>query len=341
MLIDSVSDALLKANSRSFFLTLKVLPSSTRRSIGLLYLLARVADTIADSKTGEVDMLLEALASWDTATGEDGQPAPNLLHLAVLQARKEEQRLLEEINRPLNALASTPKEDLVLMRRCLSIIIGGQTLDLQRFGPANDQDTISALNSDDELDDYAYRVAGCVGEFWSGITMLHGRGGAWSRIDQDLWMKDAVRFGKALQLINILRDIPEDLRFGRCYIPLPRLEAAGLSPEDLRLPGSMTAFRSVHNDLLDVADAHLEAAVRYTLALPRTANRTRVACMLPIVIGQRTVDLLREGNVLDPAAVIKVNRQEVRAIMRQCLLSSLVPGGPRRVLTKHRPHLRT
>ena len=36
----------------------------------------------------------------------------------------------------------------------------------------------------------------------------------------EAWMDDGIRFGKALT--NILRDIPEDLRFGR-YIPRPRL----------------------------------------------------------------------------------------------------------------------
>ena len=58
-------------------------------------------------------------------------------------------------------------------------------------------------------------------------------------------MKDGVRFGKALQMTNILRDIPEDLRFGRCYIPRPRLDAVGLTPEDLRNPGSMESFQPV------------------------------------------------------------------------------------------------
>ena len=34
-------------------------------------------------------------------------------------------------------------------------------------------------------------------------------------------------------MINILRDIPEDLRFGRCYIPSEALAEHGLVPEDL------------------------------------------------------------------------------------------------------------
>ena len=44
-----------------------------------------------------------------------------------------------------------------------------------------------------------------------------------------------VRFGKALQLTNVLRDVPKDLRIGRCYLPLDELTAAGVKPEDVEL----------------------------------------------------------------------------------------------------------
>ncbi len=340
MLIDAQNDRLLEANSRSFFLTLRVLPRQVRRSIGLLYLLARVADTIADSKVGDAATLLDTLNAWNEATQQDHSSAPDLAYLASLQGNPAERDLLLSASIPISALSGTPPEDLALMRRCLSIIIGGQSLDVQRFGPANDREEVTALNNEEELDDYAYRVAGSVGEFWTSMSLLHRRGRGWARIDQSSWMTDGVRFGKALQLINILRDVPEDLRFGRCYVPKPRLEAIGLAPEDLRDPRNMDAFRPVHNALLDVADEHLDAAVRYTLALPRGAHRTRVACMLPIVIGQHTIDLLRTSNVLDPTDVVKVRRADIKRIMRRCVASTATRGGAQRVLAERRPHLR-
>ena len=53
------------------------------------------------------------------------------------------------------------------MRRCLSTIISGQILDLKRF--RNPRRTgLVALGSMEETDDYTYRVAGSVGEFWTG-----------------------------------------------------------------------------------------------------------------------------------------------------------------------------
>ena len=64
-LINAEIDALLKDTSRSFFVTLEMLPKNIRRQVGLLYLLARVADTIADTKTGSAEHLIEALAQYD------------------------------------------------------------------------------------------------------------------------------------------------------------------------------------------------------------------------------------------------------------------------------------
>ena len=44
-----VLNGLLQGVSRSFYLTLRVLPGSIRPQIGLAYLLARTTDTIADT----------------------------------------------------------------------------------------------------------------------------------------------------------------------------------------------------------------------------------------------------------------------------------------------------
>ncbi len=46
-----------------------------------------------------------------------------------------------------------------------------------------------------------------------------------------------VRFGKALQFTNVLRDVPADLRISRCYLPESTLADVGLAPSDLLTPG--------------------------------------------------------------------------------------------------------
>ena len=80
VLVNEKIDRLLETTSRSFYPTLKYLPKKTRGQIGLLYLLARVADTIADSKTGDTAMLLEHLRAYNDVVQGKLQNSPTSLH---------------------------------------------------------------------------------------------------------------------------------------------------------------------------------------------------------------------------------------------------------------------
>jgi phytoene synthase len=75
----------------------------------------------------------------------------------------------------------------------------------------------------DELTDYCYGVASTV-----GLMVMHIVGFA----DQDA-LRYALKLGIALQLTNILRDVGEDWRAGRLYLPLDELEQFGLSESDI------------------------------------------------------------------------------------------------------------
>ena len=59
------------------------------------------------------------------------------------------------------------------MLECLDVIVSGQVLDLERFGPAKEGGKISALGDNEQMDDYTYRVAGCVGVFWTKMSLAH------------------------------------------------------------------------------------------------------------------------------------------------------------------------
>ena len=251
-----------------------------------------------------------------------------------MQSNPAEERLLKNVDVALNAFQKISKNDQIHMRRCLKIIIGGQTLDLQRFGPANDSDEISALENDQELDDYAYRVAGSVGEFWTSMTLAHCISA--NGPDSEKMFELGIRFGKALQMINILRDIPEDLSFGRCYIPLNRLKEVGLDPIELREISNHDTFSPIYQSLLDITQGHLDAAEQYILMLPRTQIRLKIACLLPVLIGQKTVNLLRTSKILDSTKRVKVPRKIVKRLMIRSIFSVITPGGTKRLLKKNK-----
>jgi farnesyl-diphosphate farnesyltransferase len=151
-------------------------------------------------------------------------------------------------------------------------------------------------------------------------------------LDEARLLADGVRFGKGLQLVNILRDVPADLRKGRCYLPADELARSGLSPADLLQPASEPGLRPLYNRLLDRAEAHLAAGWAYTNALPRRHVRVRLACAWPIMIGVKTIERLRSQHVLDPQQRIKVSRAEVRRLIAISVLYCGLPGAWQRLV---------
>jgi farnesyl-diphosphate farnesyltransferase len=334
VLIDEEIDKLLETTSRSFYPTLKYLPKKIRGQIGLLYLLARVADTIADSKEGQSKDLIEALTQYNEVAQGRSSELPDFSSLAEIQSNPDEGELLRNVEKVLQALPIYEKGDQQRILECLDVIIGGQILDLQRFGIAKDDGMISSLNSEEELDDYTYRVAGCVGVFWTKMSLAHII--SLPKEKEKKFFENGIRFGKALQMINILRDIPEDVRFGRCYIPGPSLNTHGLQPEDLLDSSNIGAFRPLYDTYLDLTSEHLDAAIEYIKMIPDRQFRLKAASMLPVLIGQRTVTLLREGNILDSDEKIKVTRDEMKGYFKKLLRALILPGGVQRLLAKNK-----
>jgi len=125
-----------------------------------------------------------------------------------------------------------------------------------------------------------------------------------------------VRFGKALQLTNVLRDAPADLRHGRCYLPAGELRPLGLVPRDLLDPARSGRARPLLDRLLATALDHYDVAWAYTLAIPRAEWRMRLACVWPLMIGAGTLALLAaRPDPLAAAAPVKIPRARVRAIL--------------------------
>jgi farnesyl-diphosphate farnesyltransferase len=304
--------SLLKDVSRSFYLTMRILPAAIRPQISLAYLLARASDTIADTEVIPMESRRLSLAELRRRIMGESAARLDFGRLAQSQALPAEKILLERCEEALQVLAGFAVADQQRIREVLDIIISGQDLDLRRFAMAGAQQ-ITALETDAELDDYTYRVAGCVGEFWTRTCRASLFPNA--HLDDDVLLQNAVRFGKGLQLVNILRDLPVDLRKGRCYLPTQELAKAGLSPADLLLPANEPRFNALYQRYLARAEAHLAAGWNYTNSLPRSEVRVRLACAWPILIGIRTLRKLHKENILDPTQRIKVSRADIRSLI--------------------------
>ncbi len=332
--LNQESKNLLQQTSRTFYRTLQVLPRAVKGQIGLAYLLARTTDTIADTEIVPVAQRLAALQNLRAGIlGQSNAPL-NFGELAKHQGSPAERALLEKAEAGLAALRALSATDLQLVRTVLDIITSGQELDLRRFADAS-AERIVALQTDAELDDYTYRVAGCVGEFWTQMCRSHLFPNA--RLDEDKFLADAIRFGKGLQLVNILRDLPADLRKGRCYLPQEELLKAGWQPANLLAAANEIKFRPLYDRYLELAGSHLAAGWNYTNTIPNGHARVRLACAWPILIGVQTIARLRAEKVLAPDHRVKISRGEVKRIMFRSLICYPWPSAWKKLFTSHPP----
>lgn len=350
--------ALLKRVSRSFYLSVRVLPQGVQAQIALGYLLARAADTIADTALIEPAERVRLLRGLHEAlvAGSTEARASFLLHLdreaeaafgrALGETARAEHTLLGEVGECLALLDEQGAGDRRLIERVLEQLIHGMVTDLSRFPASTDAippDQVVALQSLRDLDEYTYFAAGCVGEFWTELMAAHLP--ELARLAQPELMRRGVDLGKALQLVNVVRDVAADLRNGRCYWPAELLDAHGLTPTRLAQiaataataatqtngaadPPSLRearAVRAVTEALHALAIEKCESAWPYVRAIPARQIRLRLACVWPLFLALDTLALLaRVGSPLFcPGTPVKVRRSDVYALTLRSTLAAL------------------
>lgn len=313
--LDKRLSPLLERVSRSFALSIAVLPSGMRGPIGVAYLLARSADTIADTR---IVRRADRLGYLDLFRQELDSPAPFRLG-EILEALTGPQRipaereLLTRLPECFSAFRTLPPADGARVRQILITLVEGMQADLRNF-PGQDEGELVALDTRQDLDRYTYYAAGCVGEFWTEMVMAHRS--ACRGWNKQAMRQLAVRFGQALQMTNVLRDLAQDLRIGRCYLPRQDLAVAGLAPKDLLDPAAIARLRPLLHTLLARTLASYDDAWAYTRAIPRREWRVRLACAWPMLIGLRTLErIARAANLLDPRVTVKISRPTVYGIL--------------------------
>jgi farnesyl-diphosphate farnesyltransferase len=276
---------ILRRTSRSFHLTIRLLPWAVRDDISLAYLLARATDTVADTATapeGERLHLLRALreslgraeiAGYDAAAwaGQHREAAERSLLLA-----------LPDLWRRMGERDEVARRPMITVMGC---ILEGQIFDLERFSPE------AGPLTDEELERYTYLVAGSVGEFWTDLCAARLQD--FANEPPQVMGARARHYGQGLQLVNILRDRRMDAALGRVYVP----------------PGEVGLWT-------EQARRWLQDGADYCAAL--RSGRLRYATLLPALLGWRTL-LLTEAQ---PASVItpaKVPRRELRQWMGRAL----------------------
>jgi farnesyl-diphosphate farnesyltransferase len=236
-------------------------------------------------------------------------PAPN-------PAERELLTRLPECLAAFSALASSDRDRL---RQLLRTLIEGMRMDLETVGAEDGRQAgrparIIALETREELDRYTYFAAGCVGVYWTDMIMAHRS--CLRTWDPAAMRQRGLRFGQALQMTNVLRDLAHDLRAGRCYLPRRDLLAHGLQPEDLLDARALARVRPLLRSLVQLTLAHYAEAWAYLAAIPVREVRLRLACAWPLFIGLATLDLVqRAPALLDPQVTVKISRSDLQWIL--------------------------
>lgn len=308
---------LLKQVSRLFYTTLAVVPADVRDQIGLGYLFARAADTIADTDLIDRARRLEFLSHLKAQFTSDqiswSQIRAIQQAMSPLQQDSSERVLLERLEDCFRLFQECSPEDRRRVQRLMTTLTQGMEMDLSYF-PGKSAEDLVALKTIDDLDRYTYYVAGCVGEFWTDLMCAHRK--ALVSWDVRHMSSVGVRFGKGLQLTNIVKDIAHDLQKGRCYIPEMLLTEAGLTPRDLLNQANLPRVRPVLSKLVRMATEHLDQGWMYTMSIPRHEMRLRLSCMWPILSAGESLKLvLHSPDVLNPAIKVKIPRSKVYQIL--------------------------
>ena len=115
-----LTSALLKRVSRSFYLSLAVLPSTVRPTVGLAYLLARAADTIADTRLIERRARITHLEAFRAAmTGSESRRLAAIASAVGSRSLPAERDLLERLPDCFDALRALPPDDRVRVQKVI------------------------------------------------------------------------------------------------------------------------------------------------------------------------------------------------------------------------------
>jgi farnesyl-diphosphate farnesyltransferase len=226
---------LLEKTSRTFALSIPVLPEPTRREVMIAYLLFRIADTFEDAAHWPPERRIAAIGDFNALLTNYSRPQAERLSRAWVAdgvaSHAGYRDLMAEVPFVLDAFFALSPGAVAPIRMHVIRSAEGMASIVARTRQGS-----LTLHSIPELKDYCYIVAGIVGEMLSELFLL-------DRAElsgvASFMRERAATFGEALQLVNILKDSEGDAEEGRRYLPeeVPVSEVFALARRDLGVAG--------------------------------------------------------------------------------------------------------
>ncbi|MDB4914983.1 MAG: farnesyl-diphosphate farnesyltransferase [Gemmatimonadetes bacterium] len=298
----------LPAVSRTFALSIRMLPGDLGKAVLTAYLLCRIADTLEDEPALPAESkarLLDALTlCFDDAAAADAFP----LLVETLTGEPAHVRLTRNTDLVFVLYRSLPAGTQLHVRRWVAEMISGMRKFVLLYPHG------IRIQSLDEYKEYCYYVAGTVGYLLTDLWHEHAPsvGDAQYRV-----LREKCRaFAEALQTVNILKDVATDAEHeNSIYIPEDLLRAHGSSHANILAPDRLRGTREALATLVQLAWHDLEGARSYLLLIPRRAVPIRLFCVLPLLFAYATLrDLTGTPQALAQRTVVKISRREVKSL---------------------------
>ena len=312
---------ILPSVSRTFALSIRVLPGDLGKAVLAAYLLCRIADTLEDEPSmpasAKADLLDEFAQCFEVPAAADAFPA----RLATISGEAAHVRLSRNTDLVFVLYRSLPLPTQVHVRRWVTEMVVGMRKFVLLYPHG------IRIQSLDEYKEYCYYVAGTVGYLLTDLWHEHV-----SSVGEEQYrvLRERCRaFAEALQTVNILKDVTTDAeKENSIYVPEDLLQRYGVSHATLLAPDRLDGTRQALATLVQLAWHDLEGARNYLLLVPRRAVAIRLFCILPLLFAYATLrDLTRTPQALARRDVVKISRREVKTLIVAAFLTILSNRG--------------
>jgi farnesyl-diphosphate farnesyltransferase len=297
---------ILPGVSRTFALTIPVLPGRLAVVVTNAYLLCRIADTIEDDTGLGNDRKSDfhrRFVNVVEGTADAGPFARDLAPLLSPRTLADERDLIANAESVIRVTHSFDPREQAALTRCVRIMCSGMP-EFQR------NKSLEGLRELSDLDSYCYFVAGVVGEMLTDLFIAHC---PQLEPKRDELMQLAVSFGQGLQMTNILKDIWDDRQADTCWLPRGVFAGTDFSLDRLEEQNESETFQSGLRELLGVAHAHLRNALDYTCMIPKGEVGIRRFCLWAIGLAVLTLRKIHRNPTYTSSSEVKVSRRSVKA----------------------------
>lgn len=291
---------LLKKTSRTLNLSFTILPRYMRFMLSYGYLIARAMDSVVDE--ADIDDRLKIRFLNAVKSSVFGKSSNYLteefkkeVSHTLTGSYKELIMQIDEIIEYFKSQLS--EEDIVVFNKLIKGLFAGMMIDIEGFvdGCIVDMKT---------LDMYVSLVGGIPALYWYDVCRRYK-----DSVFRGNFYLSAYRIGKALQYTNILKDLKEDIKRERLYIPRSYLVEKGITLSDLENPANISRIKDFIRSVVIICVDYLDESERFISSIDPSEFSLKLSLIWPVYWAMDTLQLVWSANPLE--SKIKISRSEI------------------------------